>query len=338
LEPAEVEDGFVAVAAVLAGLAAVVPEGGGALQTVVVGTVVTDVTWNPIHLRHHQDDQDAHDHRPRHNRHPDLMATDTTYDLSGCCPGCATVTVACCPNPVPQNLYLNLVFSSGSQCGCLGASLSVPMAWDGVSQWNINYSCGGGVSLTGRMYCSGGTFRLEVALGDPRPARLRVQGVRVQHFGRGVRGLLPVQQGFRDRHAVRHRRQPGVRRPRRLRRLVGQLQPVGERMKPCESVHPGHAGGCRLCWLARHDQRYRDLWGVPGPAEPVPEGSEFRPAGGGLARPARCVSLGVREEFRPGCGGLACRHACDRGLPAVPGGFCQTCPDYEADGDAGWIS
>lgn len=88
----------------------------------------------------------------------------------GCNDCCSTISVTCCTDPVPKNLHLNLVFSSGSQCGCLGASLSVPMTWNsGASQWDINYSCGGGVSLTGRMYCSGGTFRLEVALGDLVP-------------------------------------------------------------------------------------------------------------------------------------------------------------------------
>ena len=49
--------------------------------------------------------------------------------------------------------------------------------------------------------------------------------------------------------------------------------------------------------------------------------------------PLECVNLGRREEFRAGCGGAFCNHHCKKGLPAVPAGFCQTCPDYESPAD-----
>ena len=49
--------------------------------------------------------------------------------------------------------------------------------------------------------------------------------------------------------------------------------------------------------------------------------------------PLECVHLLARTEFRPGCGGAMCQHSCSLGLPAVPGGFCQTCPEYDDGGD-----
>ena len=48
--------------------------------------------------------------------------------------------------------------------------------------------------------------------------------------------------------------------------------------------------------------------------------------------PLECIHLGKREEFRAGCGGGFCLHRCGRGLPAVPGGFCQTCADFDSGG------
>jgi hypothetical protein len=51
-----------------------------------------------------------------------------------------------------------------------------------------------------------------------------------------------------------------------------------------------------------------------------------------VARPKKCPHLGKRTEFRAGCSGWMCGHDCDLGHPAVPGGYCQSCPDYEADG------
>lgn len=48
--------------------------------------------------------------------------------------------------------------------------------------------------------------------------------------------------------------------------------------KPCP--HPDFAAGCRVCYLARHDARYRAKWGIPGDPEPAPAGSEFRATAG----------------------------------------------------------
>lgn len=69
---------------------------------------------------------------------------------------------------------------------------------------------------------------------------------------------------------------------------------------------------------------------VGGGAPVSPKGTRPQP---GLielpVRPQECRHLGRRTEFRSGCGGWSCRHDCDLGLPAVPGGYCQTCPKYE---------
>lgn len=37
--------------------------------------------------------------------------------------------------------------------------------------------------------------------------------------------------------------------------------------KPCETVHPEPAGGCRLCWLAVHVRSYQRHWGLPETGE-----------------------------------------------------------------------
>lgn len=47
----------------------------------------------------------------------------------------------------------------------------------------------------------------------------------------------------------------------------------------------------------------------------------------------RCIHLGRRTETRPGCAtGWGCRHECEKGLVAVPGGSCQACEHFEDDG------
>lgn len=62
-----------------------------------------------------------------------------------------------------------------------------------------------------------------------------------------------------------------------------------------------------------------------------------------LAHPDRCAFLGNRTERRVGCNGWLCRHACDKGRPAVPGGLCQSCevyvvdPDFDGKGAEGWL-
>lgn len=50
-----------------------------------------------------------------------------------------------------------------------------------------------------------------------------------------------------------------------------------------------------------------------------------------IVRPVKCRWLGVRTEFKSGCAGWRCRHSCAKGLPAVPGEFCQTCRAYSAE-------
>jgi hypothetical protein len=50
-------------------------------------------------------------------------------------------------------------------------------------------------------------------------------------------------------------------------------------------------------------------------------------------RGRRCISLlTLAEDRKPGCSGWNQRWTCERGLPAVPGGYCQTCDQFEDDG------
>lgn len=63
-----------------------------------------------------------------------------------------------------------------------------------------------------------------------------------------------------------------------------------------------------------------------------------------VTRPTKCECLEKRTEFRSGCNGWKCRHECKKGLPAVPGEFCQMdCREYVPDqsyeqlGVAGWL-
>jgi hypothetical protein len=46
----------------------------------------------------------------------------------------------------------------------------------------------------------------------------------------------------------------------------------------------------------------------------------------------RCLHLADRTERRHGCNGWRCAHRCELGLPAVPGGYCQTCSSFTDDG------
>jgi hypothetical protein len=80
---------------------------------------------------------------------------------------------------------------------------------------------------------------------------------------------------------------------------------------------------CRLCWLYRHNRRYRALWdGASGATFPSPTPRRTLP----------CVGLGKLVE-RAGC---ACprydRRQCDWGHGVVVQAVeCETCPDYEGD-------
>lgn len=61
---------------------------------------------------------------------------------------------------------------------------------------------------------------------------------------------------------------------------------------------------------------------------------EMRRFAGTVSRSGRrCLNLLEREEVRQSCPtGWMCAHKCERSLPAVPGGFCQTCWRFEDDG------
>jgi hypothetical protein len=76
---------------------------------------------------------------------------------------------------------------------------------------------------------------------------------------------------------------------------------------------------CRLCWLYRHDERYRALWDNDSTATLV-------------RRPLPCLHLGallVRAQCL--CSRLDVRH-CDAGHgPVSQAAECEGCGDYEAD-------
>lgn len=104
--------------------------------------------------------------------------------------------------------------------------------------------------------------------------------------------------------------------------------------KPCQ--HTEDVEGCRPCWLARHDARYRKHWGIPGEPEPLASGKPYKPAPRPPA-PLPCVHLGdrltgqEREALR-----LDHRRdwrACGAGYGAVCRctGCGPKCPDYEAE-------
>ena len=58
-----------------------------------------------------------------------------------------------------------------------------------------------------------------------------------------------------------------------------------------------------------------------------------------LVREYRCEYLLQRTEYKQGCGGMSCQHGCGRGLPAVPGDYCQKCTAYVKDEDnLPWLS
>jgi len=58
-----------------------------------------------------------------------------------------------------------------------------------------------------------------------------------------------------------------------------------------------------------------------------------------LVRTFKCEFILSREEFKSGCGGMTCLHGCQKGLPAVPGIYCQKCTAYVKDEDnLPWLS
>lgn len=120
-------------------------------------------------------------------------------------------------------------------------------------------------------------------------------------------------------------------------------------MKPCAKAHSVPAPGCRLCWLAEHDARYQQLWGLPVTAgrraTPQPQPSPARPtsppplAPHGRALP--CIHEEHTIEYCKTCSGkpaegrhvrsCALHDRCtrDRVGPAVRA--CVDCVDYVPD-------
>lgn len=109
--------------------------------------------------------------------------------------------------------------------------------------------------------------------------------------------------------------------------------------KPCQHRHPKPAAGCRSCWLARHDGRYRRKWDIPGDPEPVPPGSEFKPSA--RVPLAVCVHRGAElsgpERAAAGVGHSRVWYRCGLGLSvggSPPGVVCAckgcgpACPSY----------
>lgn len=93
---------------------------------------------------------------------------------------------------------------------------------------------------------------------------------------------------------------------------------------PCG--HDLDVSGCRICHLNATNPNYTRLF-LELAGHPVGP----KPIAATIVRKVRCEFLIGREEFRVGCGGMNCRHACSKGLPAIPGQYCQTCPTYSAD-------
>jgi hypothetical protein len=92
---------------------------------------------------------------------------------------------------------------------------------------------------------------------------------------------------------------------------------------------------------AHYDAQDQD-WAVTVTGAPC-EGEGFMALAPPPARPERCLHLGARAEFKTGCGGFSCLHRCELGhtedpMEGVglvrPGGLCQTCVQYQADGGA----
>lgn len=121
-------------------------------------------------------------------------------------------------------------------------------------------------------------------------------------------------------------------------------------MRPCKCDR------CYVCWKWFHDADWRVLCGGPSeilniPGSVLPHGPDSIIRTGApvalpsrvisgvatalpvVARPNRCEYLQKRTEFKAGCNGWRCRHTCEKGLPAVPGEYCQTCDQYQDSGE-----
>jgi hypothetical protein len=92
--------------------------------------------------------------------------------------------------------------------------------------------------------------------------------------------------------------------------------------------------GCRLCWLAANDPRYRTLWGVEG-SSPL-TGKPWAPKPAERPKP-ECIYLGVVLD-RLGCQcvgkwvrGCEKHGQCTTRTKRDGVTCCAGCPDYEAD-------
>ena len=115
-------------------------------------------------------------------------------------------------------------------------------------------------------------------------------------------------------------------------------------MRPCVCDH------CYVCWKWHHDKEWRLLCGGPsetaipesvlahGPNSIITEVFQLKPLSATVTistvnRLNSCEYLLKRTEFKPGCRGWRCRHDCVKKLPAVPGEYCQSCPEYKDSGE-----
>ncbi len=103
----------------------------------------------------------------------------------------------------------------------------------------------------------------------------------------------------------------------------------GANGEPCGNARRGQKTSeqCPRCWINLHTIEELKSVKFKLPPQTRPSARASIP----IKRRAKCIHLGKRSEFRAGCGGWMCKHECDLGEPAVPGGYCQTCPKYEAD-------
>lgn len=109
---------------------------------------------------------------------------------------------------------------------------------------------------------------------------------------------------------------------------------------PCGNARRGRktSDQCPRCWIGLHTAD-----DIAKLLAATPKKITFRKTPLPLAHPDRCEHLGSRTEFRTGCNGWKSAHGCALGLPAVPGGYCQSCdkyevdPDYAGRGKKGWL-
>ncbi len=85
---------------------------------------------------------------------------------------------------------------------------------------------------------------------------------------------------------------------------------------------------CPLCELYATSERHRLAWSVLSETLQITVGVPR------ITLRTLCLHIGRRTEYRLGCNGFKCKHHCEHynavsHPDAVPGGNCQTCPDWE---------